>query len=126
MRGHKYIHNKSNERQKSFANQLRKNQTSTEKRFWEAVRNYKYFGLKFRRQVVIEPYIVDFFFPSLDLIIEFDGDVHDTPQQIIYDKKRDEFLRSKGYAVIRVTNTMLHWDPSELLKEIDSIRLEKL
>ena len=111
---------------KSFAKHLRKNQTSTEKRFWEAVRNHKYFGLKFRRQVVIEPYIVDFYCPSLDLIIEFDDDVHNTPQQIVYDKKRDEFLRSKGYTVIRVTNTMLHWDPSELLKEIDWIRLEKM
>ncbi|MBL8005844.1 MAG: endonuclease domain-containing protein [Candidatus Kapabacteria bacterium] len=109
-----------------FAKQLRKQQTSTEKKFWHFLRTKKYFGLKFKRQVVIEPYIVDFYCPSLDLIIEFDGDVHDTPQQIVYDKKRDEFLRSKGYTVIRVTNTMLHWDPSQLLNEIDRIRLEKM
>jgi len=109
---------------KSFAKQLRKNQTSTEKRFWDAVRNYQYFGLKFRRQVVIEPYIVDFFCPSLKLIIEFDGEVHDSPEQKKYDQARDIFLRSKGYSVIRIQNDALFWDSRELFEEIDRMRNE--
>ncbi len=45
---------------KELARNLRKNSTDAEKKLWQYLRNRQIAGYKFRRQVVIEPYIVDF------------------------------------------------------------------
>ena len=66
----------ANERARS----LRKNQTDAEKRLWSRLRRKQVSGYRFRRQVPIGPYIVDFFCPELKLIIEVDGGHHATTQ----------------------------------------------
>lgn len=49
-------------------------------------------------------YIVDFFIPNKNIIIEVDGDYHNTPKQKIYDKLKDEELTKMGYSIIRINN----------------------
>ena len=97
---------------------LRKNQTKTEEIFWEIVRNKKSYGLKFRRQHQIGKYIVDFYCHSERLIIEFDGEVHDSPEQKRKDKIRDKYLTSLGNRVLRFRNEELLDNPESVLKNI--------
>jgi len=61
-------------------------------------------GLKFRRQHQIGLYIVDFYCDELKLILELDGNIHFTKEQIEKDKLRDEYLKSSGFAIFRFEN----------------------
>ena len=58
-------------------------------------------GRKFRRQQSIGPYIVDFYCPSENLIVELDGSVHDDPLRAAYDAEREDYLTRHGFTVIR-------------------------
>ena len=73
-------------------------------------------GYKFRRQVVIEPYIVDFVCLEARLIVEADGGQH--LEQMEDDLKRSVFLQSLGYKVMRFWN-------HEILGDIDAV-LERI
>jgi very-short-patch-repair endonuclease len=85
----------------SRARQLRKNATEAEKRMWQALReNFR--STKFRRQVPVGPYYVDFFSFSAKLVIEIDGGQHGEAQD--YDAGRTAFLESQGLRVIRFWN----------------------
>jgi len=81
---------------------LRHDQTSPERLLWSRLRRRQVAGFKFRRQHQIGLYICDF--ASLDgrLIIELDGSQH--LERIEYDDRRDSFLRSAGYRVLRFWN----------------------
>jgi len=70
------------------ARTLRKNQTRAENIFWREVRNRLFLNLKFRRQVPIGKYIVDFVCEQEKLIIELDGDQHAENEE--YDEERTE------------------------------------
>ena len=84
--------------------ELRKNSTPQEITLWTLLRNRRYKDYKFRRQYPIGNYIVDFVCRDKKLIIELDGGQHNEPNNIEYDKSRTEFLKSKGYKVIRFWN----------------------
>ena len=62
-------------------------------------------GFKFRRQVPIGPYIVDFLCAEKRLGIEIDGISHD--HQLAYDARRDSYLRNMGYRVLRLRNDQI-------------------
>ena len=81
------------------ARQLRSNMSVGESILWECIRRDK-IGFKFRRQVPIGPYIVDFYCPEVSLVVEVDGEQHQN--QTVYDSKRDMYLRSKGIHVLRL------------------------
>jgi len=85
-----------------LARKLRKEDNAPEKILWELLRDRKFIGLKFRRQHAIDRYIADFYCHDLALVIEIDGSVHDTEFQKEYDKNRDDFLKAKGYRVLRI------------------------
>jgi very-short-patch-repair endonuclease len=87
------------------ARELRKEQTRAEKQLWTVLRNRQIVGLKFYRQRVIGHYIADFYCPQLNLIIEADGAVHFTDEQQAYDERRNQWLTSEGFIVLRVLNT---------------------
>ena len=86
-----------------YAKRLRTEQTPLEQKLWHALRAKRFQGAKFRRQVVIGRYIVDFAcrIPRM-LVVEVDGDTHGSQQA--YDEARTRFLESKGYRVLRFTN----------------------
>ena len=61
-------------------------------------------NLKFRRQHVIQPYIVDFYCHEIGLVIELDGSQHGTDDAIEYDTERTKFLETLGLTVARYWN----------------------
>ena len=61
-------------------------------------------GYKFAKQKQIINYIADFYCSELLLVIEVDGESHFTPQQILYDEVRTQFLNSINIKVIRISN----------------------
>lgn len=81
---------------------MRKAMTEPEIRIWLAVRAERFSEVKFRRQKVIGPYIVDFAANAPKLVIELDGDSH--AGNAGYDAARTQFLERQGYTVIRFTN----------------------
>jgi very-short-patch-repair endonuclease len=97
---------------KSLARQLRQQATDAERMLWRHLRAHRMAGRKFRRQVVIEPYIVDFACLEARLIVEADGGQH--VEQAEDDLKRSLFLESLGYTVIRFWN-------DEILGDIDTV-----
>lgn len=84
-----------------FRKNLRKNQTVQETILWSRLRR-KSLGYKFRRQQAVGEYIVDFFCPEKNLIIEVDGWQHNEARQ--YDEKRTKYLESLGLKVVRFWN----------------------
>jgi very-short-patch-repair endonuclease len=87
---------------RTFAKRLRRNETDAERKFWWLVRGRQFAGMKFRRQYLIGPYIADFVCLEARLVVELDGGQH--AEQMEYDRKRDAFLASKGFRVIRIWN----------------------
>ena len=95
------------EKSLKFAKDLRKQQTDFERNLWNAIRNRNFMNLKFRRQVPIGNYIVDFVCKEKGIILELDGSGHIGEEQILHDKIRDEYLQSLGYKVVRIWNNEL-------------------
>lgn len=89
---------------KQNARNLRKNMTDQERKFWQIIRNRQFHGYRFLRQYAMDKYIVDFICREKNIIIELDGGQHNEERNIIYDKERTDYLRSKGYKVIRFWN----------------------
>jgi very-short-patch-repair endonuclease len=89
-------------KKKLFGRVLRKESTSQGKKVWDALRNRRFMNLKFRRQHVIEGFIVDFYCHQLKLAIKIDGAVHD--RQKDYDDLRQQLIENEGIRFIRITN----------------------
>lgn len=89
-----------------FARRLRRNQTDAERKLWAALRGKTLGGYRFRRQHPMGPYVVDFVCLERRLIIELDGEQHAFDQA--RDKKRDEWLQSRGYNVVRFWNNEIY------------------
>lgn len=91
---------------------LRKNLTDTERWLWQRLRNRGLSGYKFRCQHPIGPFVVDFVCIEKRVVIELDGGQHaESPES---DSRRSEYLRRKGYRVLRF------WD-NEVLREGESV-----
>jgi very-short-patch-repair endonuclease len=91
---------------REHARQLRREMTPAEKKLWLRLRAGEMFGVKFRRQHPVEPYIVDFCCPPCRLIIEIDGDTH--ADAAARDAARTERIEELDYRVIRFTNKDVH------------------
>jgi uroporphyrinogen-III synthase len=77
--------------------------------------------LKFRRQVPIDRYIVDFYCPEIRLIVEIDGGVHNQPEQAKWDEKRNRRLLELGYRMLHVPNEDVLKDPEWFTETIRSL-----
>ncbi|HSY86977.1 MAG TPA: DUF559 domain-containing protein [Verrucomicrobiae bacterium] len=84
------------------ARQLRKNLTDAERKLWRYLRRKQIEGHRFRRQVPIGPYYVDFLCLERRLIIEVDGGQHADRQA--EDAKRTAWLENQGFRVMRCWN----------------------
>jgi very-short-patch-repair endonuclease len=98
------------------AKQMRHTPVSTEKLFWSEIRNRKLGGFKFKRQVPLGPYIVDFVCLDENLVVELDGPLHNDRTQ--YDANRDALLRQLGYRVLRFANDDVGGDFAGVLATI--------
>jgi very-short-patch-repair endonuclease len=100
----------------SRARQLRTRQTDAERKLWFLLRDRRLNGAKFRRQVPIDNYIVDFVCQESKLIVELDGGQH--ADQLAYDTARSEWLAGVGYRVLRFWNNDLSGNEEGVLTAI--------
>ena len=83
----------------AHAHRMRGAPSEPERVLWQALRRSQ-LGTRFRRQVVVQGFIVDFFAPSARLVVEVDG-AHHTRQRGA-DKRRDRALEAVGLRVLRL------------------------
>lgn len=102
---------------KEFAEENRKNPTEAESVLWNTLKA-KGVGLKFRRQHIIEDFIVDFFCNEKKLTIELDGGYHRVPEQMKKDEERTARLQELGYTELRFTNEQVLCEIDNIIKEI--------
>jgi very-short-patch-repair endonuclease len=98
------------------ARELRRNMTPAEKILWERLRHNRLNGLQFRRQQIIDSYIVDFYCHAKALIVEVDGDIHDAQRD--YDTAKDSYLACRGFRMLRVSNDDVKGNLSRVLQKI--------
>ena len=87
---------------KSRARSLRRNSTDAEIILWQHLRGRRLLGYKFRRQVPVGKYIVDFLCEDQAIVIELDGGQH--MEQERYDQTRTNWLQANGFLVLRFWN----------------------
>ena len=95
----------------------RKAMTAAEQALWEQFRSNK-LGVRFRRQHVIGTYIVDFVCLKCKLVVEVDGEYHSSPEQQLLDAERTAYLKTKGYRVVRFTNSQVLTDIESVMSQI--------
>ena len=100
----------------THAKDLRASQTKAEQKLWYYLRAHRFMGLKFKRQKTIGCYIVDFICIERRLIIEIDGGQH--IEQAEYDHRRDAWLGSQGYTILRFWNNEVMQQPESVLEQI--------
>lgn len=103
------------------AQSLRNNETQTEKILWEKLKNNQLKGNKFRRQHPISLFIADFYCHQLKLIIEVDGEYHNTVEQIKKDDERTQVLQDNGVKIIRFSNCEIENNVDKVITEIGLI-----
>ena len=112
MKGMGLMSRRDNPNLKGFSTALRKNQTKEEKHLWyDFLRQYP---VRFNRQKVLGPYIVDFYCASAKLVIELDGSQHYSEEGSDDDKIRDRYLARLGLKVVRYSNL-------EITREFDAV-----
>ncbi|MFP5330745.1 MAG: endonuclease domain-containing protein [Acidimicrobiia bacterium] len=82
-----------------FAQELRLSMSWSERRLWQAIK-MKQLGVRFRRQVPVGPFVVDFACLNPKIAIEVDGRSHD----YVDESGRTRFLQRRGFVVIRFDN----------------------
>ncbi|WP_159122839.1 MULTISPECIES: endonuclease domain-containing protein [Acinetobacter] len=101
-----------------FAKSLRHTATDAEHLMWQILRAKRFMNLKFRRQHVIEPYIVDFYCHEIGLVIELDGSQHGTDDAMEYDAERTKFLEALGLRVVRYWNNEVLLETDDVLDDL--------
>ena len=96
----------------NFQKALRSSQTDAERLLWYHLRNRHLQGFKFRRQYILQGYIVDFVCLEKKLIVEADGGQH--ADQKTYDDQRTQILEKQGFEVLRFWN-------NEILTNIEGV-----
>lgn len=99
--------------QKSIRRSLRKSMPKGEIVLWNRLKNKK-LGYKFRRQHGIGDYVVDFYCSKFCFAVEVDGLSHDFDDKVIYDKKRQEYIESKGIKIKKFSS-------QEIFEDIESV-----
>ncbi len=91
---------------------MRQSPTAQEARLWSVLRDRRLEDVKFRRQVPLGPYVVDFLCPRHRLIVEADGPFHGD------DSVRDRWLNAQGFTVMRFSNDQIAASRPEVLSMI--------
>ncbi|MDQ8729460.1 endonuclease domain-containing protein [Bradyrhizobium sp. LHD-71] len=100
------------QRPTNIARRLRRDLTDAERALWHHIRDRRLDGWKFKRQVPVAGYVVDFLCADARLIIEVDGGQHAV--RVAADAKRTEVLEAAGYLVLRFWN-------NDVLSNIDGV-----
>ena len=100
------------------AKELRREMTPAEKILWEELRANK-LGVRFRRQQVIQGFIVDFYCHKAGLVVEVDGDIHDLQQE--EDARREKALSALGLRIVRFGNDEVMRNVSAVVGKIKQL-----
>lgn len=107
------------------AREFRKNPTGSEKIMWNALRNRQFLNLKFRRQYLVDGYLIDFYCSELRLAIEVDGPIHSRKEQTENDQARQDIIEKKDIKFFRVRSREIELNINQVLKKLD-IFIKKL
>ena len=91
-------------RLRRYARDMRHQPTDAEKKLWALLRDRGLGGFKFRRQVPVEGYILDFFCEQASTAVELDGEQHAKPQAMEYDQRRSQKLAELRIRVLRFSD----------------------
>ena len=100
------------------AENLRNNPTEAEKLLWKKLNCDPFKQYHFRRQHPIHHFIADFYSHQLKLVIEVDGEYHESSEQKIKDQTRTELIQFQDLNVIRFTNQQVIQNMEKVLKII--------
>ncbi|WP_349435332.1 endonuclease domain-containing protein [Pararhizobium sp. A13] len=100
-------HSNIDPRTRTRAKKLRTELTEAEAAMWNMLRDFRARGARFRRETPIGPYIADFAWLSARIVVEVDGDSHETLSGRKHDIRRDNFLKSQGFTVHRFDNAQV-------------------
>ena len=104
---------------KVFAKELRKNMTPWERKLWFMfLREYP---VRFKRQYIIDNYIVDFYCKEANLVIELDGSGHYQVKQCNKDRWRDAEMELRGLKVLRISNYDIDSNFESVCQKIDEL-----
>jgi very-short-patch-repair endonuclease len=106
------------------AKSLRREMTRPEAMLWQRLGKDALNGLHFRRQQVVDGFILDFYCHQAALVVEVDGLVH--TGQIVYDAERSAVLAGRGLRVLRVTNAEVEANLEAVLAQIAAVCAEQL
>ncbi len=93
-----------NNKLKEFSRELRKNMTDAENLLWSRIRRRQLKNCQFYRQKIIGNYIVDFYCPKSNLVIELDGGQHYSDEGMKKDEIRDDYIDKLGLKVLRFSD----------------------
>jgi very-short-patch-repair endonuclease len=110
------IGQKVNQAKVKRAKELRRQMTEEERILWQHLRANRLHGFHFRRQQVIDGFIVDFYCHAAGLVVEVDGEIHQ--QQAEYDADRDQILSARGLRILRIRATEVLEDLANVLSRI--------
>jgi very-short-patch-repair endonuclease len=100
------------------AKRLRRELTKAEAAMWDMLRDLRPYGARFRRETPIGPYIADFAWLSARIVIEVDGDSHETDAGRRHDIRRDIFMKEQGFTILRFDNAQVVDGPDYVFIEI--------
>ncbi|HTO41253.1 MAG TPA: endonuclease domain-containing protein [Rhizomicrobium sp.] len=101
---------------RALAVNMRVKPTVAEQKLWAILRSKRAFGLRFRRQQPIGPYVVDFYCSAAKLIVELDGGQHGDDAGLVRDEARTRWLNARGYRVLRFWNGDFMQDPDSVFQ----------
>ncbi len=112
-------HSNIDPKTRTRAKKLRTELTKAEARMWNMLRDFRARGARFRRETPIGPYIADFAWLSARIVIEVDGDSHETSEGRKHDNQRDRFLQAQGFTVLRFDNAQVIDGPDYVFLTIE-------
>ena len=102
------------------AKRLRRELTKAEAAMWDMLRDLRPLGARFRRETPIGPYIADFAWLSARIVIEVDGDTHESEHGRRHDLQRDAFMKTHGFTVLRFDNLQVIDAPDYVFSTLQS------
>ncbi|MFH1326204.1 MAG: endonuclease domain-containing protein [Candidatus Falkowbacteria bacterium] len=102
---------------KNLVREFRKIPTLSEKILWHCLKNRNFLELKFRRQYIIDGFIIDLYCHQLKLAIEIDGSIH--LKQTDYDKKRQNIIEQHGIIFFRINNKSIEQNVEGVMDNLE-------
>jgi very-short-patch-repair endonuclease len=108
----------------ALARQLRRALTPQASQLWVQLRKNQLNGLHFRRQQIVDGFVVDFYCHQAGLVVELDGPLH--LGQFDYDGERSKWLQARGLHVLRFTNAEIDTAMARVLACIAQVAQKRL